>query len=157
MIWAGWVKDLTTYFSPDAQEDPSRLIKSKIIFRPLNRDEPKEIAVIYEEEEGIANELRSELKKITSRKTWAVTYTWDRDLYYYLARYGRVLTAVSDLRCWDGYAFRELKEHLGEGTRVGILDTPKFHDQKQKVLTVIISKGKFCEIPRSSLYIEPKA
>jgi hypothetical protein len=155
IIWSGFVKDVTTDFPPpEGNEAERRVIKSNISFRDLDRDGVKEIIAAYEKEEGLVGARALEIKNIKSRTSWKEINRWDETFYYYIAQYARI-TATIVARCSDGLSFNEWQETITDGTRAGVLVTPDFREARQKTATIVLSKKQFCELPKSSLRLEP--
>ena len=155
IIWDGWIKDVTTHFSPGADDDDkSRVMKTKVSFRDLDGDGVKEIMAVHTQEDGVLNPRTLEIRKLRSRTSWNVTYRWDKTFDYYLAYYGRIRATLS-VRCWERTYFQERFDTLTETTRVGVLVKPNSRDAREEISTVVLPTKDFCQVPKSSLQFEP--
>lgn len=151
MIWAWVRKDLYKRWPPGPQgEITGHVVRSEITFSDLKGDGVKEIITSIILEEGIFDPQGWELEKVVSQSETRSIHKWDESLFFYVAKYGDILSPSITVRCWEGIPPKEGSETLLKGRIVGILEKPGY-DKVDQAYHAVIGKEHFCKIPKSAV------
>jgi hypothetical protein len=156
IIWAGVLKESYVKWPPGPQgEINGHIVRSEITFNDLRITGAKEIITVATLEEGIFNPQSMELEKVQSRREISAVHKWDETLFFYVAKYGKILSDNVTAHCWEGIPPKEGSKTFLRGEKVGILEKPGY-DAAEQTYHTVTGKEHFCEISKSDVEIVEK-
>jgi hypothetical protein len=153
LVWAWARKDVYKGWPPtDQGEISGRLTQAGISFRDLDGDGVKEVLTDTLIEDGVIQNGWDHLTRVTARQETKRVHRWDKTLFYFVSKYGRILSPVIDAPCQEGIPPIKTRRNFPAGLRVGVLEIPggPFLHASSSVLA-ITGKEHFCEMPTSSV------
>lgn len=138
-------------------ETTGKVTRSQISINDSANGMATEIVTSSEVDEGIFSDEKGrewEFKKVTSHHETRAVHRWDESLYFYVAKYGRILPSKITVYCTRGKGPGKKSETLHAGMKVGILEIPGTALSLGETYHAVIGKESFCEIPKTAVKVD---